>query len=42
MRSSSSLSMRLLAGFLFGVAAHSALSAERPHIVYVTVDELGL
>jgi arylsulfatase A-like enzyme len=33
--------MRLLAGFLFGVAAHSALSAERPHIVYVTVDDLG-
>jgi len=41
MRSVSSLSICLLAGALLSLAAHGALSAERPHIVYITVDDLG-
>jgi len=41
MRGSSSLTICLLAGALCALAVTIAQGAERPHIVYITVDDLG-
>ncbi len=35
------LSARLLAGLLYAVAIADGFAAERPHILYITVDDLG-